>query len=96
MGDKYEKIITVICEYNGINKEELVKLLKNRDCKYLLFLFLKKYKCVDFEKLRHDFSINSKGSVTYNYKRAREKFFINKEFREKYFQMEELIKNKKI
>lgn len=89
--DKYAKILEVICEMKGINKEELVKILKDRECKYLLFLLLKKYKCADIEILYKDFSIESKKSVSYNLKKAEEKFFINKEFRDMCFEAEDII-----
>ena len=89
--NKYEKIISVLCEYKGISKEELVFLLKDRKYKYLLFLFLKNYKCIQIEVLKRDFSIESKKSINYNCKKAEEKFFINKDFRDMYFEMEEII-----
>lgn len=89
--DKYIKILETICEIKGIREGELFKILKDRDCKYLLFLLLKKYRCDDIEMLHRDFSIESKKSVNYNLKKAEEKFFINKEFRDMYFQAENII-----
>ncbi len=94
MNSKYEKIVTVLCDYKGISKEELIVILKDKDYKYLLFLFLKKYRCVDLEKLKEDFCIESKKSVNYTCKKAEEKFFVNKEFRELYFEVEEVISKK--
>ena len=91
MNNKYEKIISVLCEYKEISREELINILKDKDCKFLLFLFLKKYKCIDLRKLEEDFSIKSKKSINNNCRKAEEKFLINKEFRELYFEMEELI-----
>jgi len=91
MGNKYDKILSVICDYKGINREELICLLKDKDYKYLLFLFLKKYKCFDLGKLKEDFRIESKKSINYSCKKAEEKFFVNREFRELYFEMEEII-----
>jgi len=89
--DKYDKIIEVLCRAKGINREELFKLLKDKECKYLMFLLLKKYKCVDLEKLNKDFSIESKKAINYNFKKAEERFFVNKEFRDMYFNLEEII-----
>ena len=86
--NKYEIILSVLCEYKGITRKELVELLKDKKFKYLLFLFLKKYKCFNFEKLRQDFLIQNRKIIRYNCKKAEEKFFINKEFRELYFEME--------
>lgn len=91
MNNKYEKILSVLCEFKGISSQELINILKDKECKYLLFLFLKKYKCIDLKKLEEDFSIKSKKSINYNCKKAQEKFLINKDFRDQYFEMEELI-----
>ena len=89
--DKYLRILQVICNIKGINREELFKILKDRESKYLLFLLLKKYKCTDMDVLQRDFSIDSKKSINYNMKKAEEKFFINKEFRDMYFEAEGII-----
>lgn len=89
--DKYTKILSVICEIKGISNDELSKILKDRECKYLLFLLLKKYKCADIDILTRDFSIDSKKFINYNLKKAEEKFFINKEFRDMYFEAELII-----
>ena len=91
MINKYEKILNVLCDCKGINREEFLNILKDKEYKYLLFLFLKKYKCVDLDKLKKDFKIESKKSINYNCKKAEEKFFVNREFRELYFEMEEII-----
>lgn len=89
--DKYEKIIDIICSMKGIEKEDLYKILKDRECKYLLFLLLKKYNCDDMEKINRDFYINNKRVVNYNIRKAQEKFLINNEFRQVYFQVEKEI-----
>jgi hypothetical protein len=93
--EKYERIISVLCEVKGLRREELIKLLKDKQCKYLMFLLFKKYQCVDSGKLKIDFSIQSKKSINTTCKRAEELFLINRQFRELYFKMEELIENKK-
>lgn len=92
MIDKYEKIILVLCQYKGINKESILDILKDKQCKLLLFLLLKKYGCVNEEKLKEDFMIENRKSINYNCKKAQEKFFVNKKFRDLYFEMEEYIK----
>ncbi|MCM0649766.1 ribose-5-phosphate isomerase [Clostridium swellfunianum] len=89
--DKYATILDVICSIKGISHEELFKILKDRESKYLLFLLLKKYRCTDMDVLNRDFSIDSKKSISYNMKKAEEKFFINKEFRDMYFEAEGII-----
>lgn len=85
---KYEVIIGFICKYRGISKEEI---LRDRECKYLFFLFLKKYNCRNFEIINSHFPSCSKRSINYGLKKAFEKFLINKEFRDIYFEIEDDI-----
>lgn len=89
---KYETIIDIICSYKGMSKEQLGVILKDKDCKYLLFLLLEKYKCSDMDDIRTDLNILNRKSIRYNIKKAEEKFFINRDFREKYFELEEIAK----
>lgn len=89
---RYDTIIEIICNYKGINKEQLSEILRDRECKYLLFLLLEKYKCADVDNISKDLNISTKKSIRYNVKKAEEKFFINKDFREKYFELEKIAK----
>jgi hypothetical protein len=89
--DKYEKIIDFICKYKKIDKAELFRILKDKECKYLLLLLLEKYKCADVNRITNDFSVSSSKSIKYNIKKAEEKFFVNRNFRELYFEMEDMI-----
>ncbi|MFU0824888.1 ribose-5-phosphate isomerase [Clostridium sp.] len=95
MMENYEKVIEIICSMKGINRDELFKILQDKELKYLFFLLLKKYKCDDMNKINEDFSIDSRRIVNYNVKKAQEKFFINREFREAYFQAEKRIEELK-
>ncbi|WP_139905702.1 ribose-5-phosphate isomerase [Clostridium thermarum] len=87
---RYDAIIEIICNYKGISKEQLSYILRDRECKYLLFLLLEKYKCTDVDYIRKDLRISTKKSIRNNVKKAEEKFFINREFREKYFELEKI------
>jgi len=89
--DKYEKIINIICFMKGIDENELCNILKDKDLKYLLFLFLKKYKCDNLDRINRDFFINNKKVVNYNSRKAQEKLLINSQFREVYFEIEKEI-----
>jgi len=89
--NRYIEIIEFICSYNQISKEQLITLLKYRDNKYLLFLIFKKYRCTDKNVILKILNLKSKQSINLNFKKAEERFFINKEFREKYFTIEEKI-----
>ena len=87
----YEKIIEAICYVKGIERHESLKILKDRECKYILFLLLQKYKCDDTESTYKNFLISNKRAVNYGLKKAEERFFINKEFREMYFEIENIL-----
>ncbi len=87
----YEKIIEAICYVKGIKRYETLKILRDREYKYILFLLLKKYKCKDTESIYKDFPISSKRAANYGLKKAEERFFINKEFREMYFEIENIL-----
>ncbi|WP_163192871.1 ribose-5-phosphate isomerase [Clostridium thermarum] len=87
---RYDAIIEIICNYKGISKEQLSDILRDRECKYLLFLLLEKYKCTELDYIRKDLRISTKKSIRNNVKKAEEKFFINREFREKYLELEKI------
>lgn len=89
---KYEKIIEFMCEYKKINSNELFKILKDQQCKYLMLLLLHKYRCTDKDIINNYFPSYSKQAISYGFRKAREKFFINKYFRELYFEIEDDIK----
>ncbi|MBE6049276.1 MAG: hypothetical protein E7214_01080 [Clostridium sp.] len=86
---RYMKIIKVLSLYYGMDDKEFINLLKNKESKYLLLLLLKKYKCINETELMHILNYKNKRSVIYNTKKAEEKLLINKEFREKFFEVEE-------
>ena len=90
-GDKYLKILKLVAYYNNINDEDIIKLLKDKESKYLLLLLLKKYKCINNERMMEIFRYKSSRSINYNIKKAEEKFLVNKSFREKYFEIEESL-----
>lgn len=87
---RYEKIIELMCEYKGINKIDLYKLLKDKNCKYMLFLILKKYGG-GYEFIKNYIPECNKRSINYNCKKAEKMFLINKEFRDMYFEIEDEI-----
>ena len=90
-GEKYLKILRGIALYNNISDKDFIKLLKDKENKYLLLLLMKKYKCMDKEKIMEIFKYKSSKSISYNIKKAEEKFLVNKSFREKYFEIEESL-----
>ncbi|CAM2755716.1 Ribose 5-phosphate isomerase [Hathewaya histolytica] len=80
--NRYEKIIEIICSARGVKKEELLEILDEEECRNLLFLMLKKYNCMDEEKLSKELKINN---IKKESREAEEQFFVNKEFRDVYF-----------
>lgn len=89
LSDKYLRILNVIYSYYGMNEGDVLKLLKDKDAKYLLILLLNRYRCIDEEKLKVILNIKSKQSITYNLRRAEERLLLNREFREIYLELEE-------
>ncbi|GAA0785150.1 hypothetical protein [Hathewaya limosa] len=86
---KYENIINILCKAKGVSKKELMNVLEEEECEYLLFLLLKKYNCLDEERLMKDFNLKN---VENKSKIAEEKFFVNHQFREGYFEVLNHIK----
>lgn len=87
----YKRIVNLLCDYKCINNNELAKIMKDKECKYLLFLLLKKYDCLNVEVLNRDFFINSEKKLKNNLRKAEEKMLINKRIREMYFEAENII-----
>ncbi|WP_243103880.1 ribose-5-phosphate isomerase [Clostridium sp. JN-1] len=88
---RYERIIEILCKYKNINRNELVEILKDNECKYLLFLLIKRYRCCDVDMLSKDFPNINKKRMNNNLRRAEEKLLINRKIRDMYFEAEELI-----
>ncbi|AOR22584.1 hypothetical protein [Clostridium taeniosporum] len=88
---KYIKILEGICKYYGIGQHELIELLKQRENKYLLLLLLKNYSCFEKENVKEILRVKSSKSVNSNLKSAQEKLLINREFRKKYFEIQDSI-----
>ncbi|GAA0177762.1 hypothetical protein SH2C18_09320 [Clostridium sediminicola] len=90
--ENYEIIISVICELKGIRREEVLEILNDREYRYLLFLLLEKHKCSDIGVLKNDFCRINDRKIKYSIKKGKEKILINRNFREKYFLVENKIK----
>lgn len=91
MKDNYIKIIESICRINNIKQKDMIELLRKKDNKYLLLLMLKKYGCFNREEIKNLLQIETSRSFNYNLRKAEEKFFINRDFRDKYMQIEKNI-----
>lgn len=89
LSDRYIKILQVICGYYGLDESDFIQLLKDRENKYLLLLLLKKYRCMDKDKICEIMDIKSKRSINYNVKKAEEKLLVSSEFRKKFFEIDE-------
>lgn len=90
---KYVKILNNICNYYGINEDEFIELLKNRDNKYILLLLLKNNNCLEIDGIKEIFRLNTVKSINSSLRLAEEKLLINRFFREKYFELENNIEN---
>ena len=88
---KYVKILNNICNYYGINEDEFIKLLKNRDNKYILLLILKNNHCLEIDEIKDIFKVKTSKSISSSLRLAEEKLLVNRYFREKYFELENNI-----
>ena len=94
MNDNLDKVFivtNVLASYLGVDKSEINIKLKKKENRYIFLLLLKKYKCLQKEKVKEILEIISDKSIKYNIDKAQEKFLINKEFREMYLEIEENI-----
>lgn len=89
--DRYINILRGISLYYGMDENNFIQLLRYKENKFLLLLLLKKYKCMDQDNIMSILNYKSKKSISYNVKRAEEKLLINREFRDKFFQIEESL-----
>ena len=89
---QYLKILNTIYKYYGIDKDEFIKLLKNREYKFLFLLVLKNNDCLSNYELISKLGINIDRSMKNTIKKAEEKFLINTYFRKKYIELENSIK----
>ena len=90
---RYLRILQMICKYYDIEEKEFLELLKAKENKYLLLLLLKNNNCFDINTIKELFNLKTSRTVNNNLKQAEEKLLINKNFREKYFDLENHINN---
>ncbi len=91
---RYVKIIEILINYYDIDEKELIKILQIKENRYMLLLILKNYNCLLIENIKKLLKLKNNRSVLNNLSKAEEKLLINKEFRENYFELEELIEKK--
>lgn len=89
--DLYKVIICVLCNHYNLKENETNNILKNKECKYLFLLLLNEYKCLNKNKLIKELRLKSTRSIDYNLRIAEEKLLINKDFRKKYFYLNQIV-----
>lgn len=89
--DRTQIIINILCNYLDRDFKDFHNIIMENENKYLLLLLLKNYRCLNKERIKNIFNISSENSVNYNIKKAEEKFLINKNFREIYFEIEKYL-----
>lgn len=93
---KYVKILNNICTYYGIDEEEFMKLLENRENKYILLLILKNNHCLEINEIKEVFKLKTVKSINSSLRLAEEKLLVNRFFRDKYFELENSMKKNNI
>lgn len=88
----YLKILKFICDYYGIKENDIEKLFKNSEQKYIILLALKTNNCLDIEGVIEKCGIKDLKQLNSYVRKAEEKLLINIYFRKKYFSLEENIK----
>lgn len=90
----YNVVISVLCKYYDFTEDEVELLLKDRERRYLLVLFLNEYRCLNKEKLIEELKFKSTRSIDCTLRRAEEKLLISKEFRTSYLYIDKKIQKK--
>ncbi|WP_392486202.1 ribose-5-phosphate isomerase [Haloimpatiens sp. FM7315] len=97
MDKKYKVIIEAIYEVKSVKEEKILmeeklkRILEDTNSKYLLYLFMKKHNCFYNEKIKSILDMKDRKKINTNIKKGKEKFLINKSFRETYFEIDNLI-----
>lgn len=89
--DRVSIVMNVLASYLGIELKEMEEKLKKKENKYIFLLLLKNYKCLQKDKVKEILNIINDKSFKYNMDKAQEKFLVNKEFREMYFEIQQGI-----
>lgn len=84
-------VAEIMCKNLDMEVEDLNNILKKKENKYLFFLLLKNYKCLDKDKLKELIDEINLRRINYNLNKGEEKLLINKDFREIYLKVEERI-----
>nr|WP_245161349.1 hypothetical protein [Clostridium botulinum] len=90
---KYENIIKLLCKYKGLSEYEMINIMRDNECRYLLFLLLRKYNCIEIENLKKDFNISDYEGICNNIEEAEKKLLLNKKIRDMFFEAEEILDN---
>lgn len=90
--NNYIKILNTIYAHYGIDESEFIKLLKNRDKKFLILLLLKNNNFCNSSDLINILGISSESKMKRAVRSAERKFLINSFFRKDYVELEEKIK----
>lgn len=89
--DRIKIVTEVMCKNFDIELGDLNNILKKKENKYLFFLLLRNYKCLDKERLKKLIEKVSDRSIKYSLNKGEEKLLVNKEFRDNYIKAEEII-----
>ena len=89
---RYVRVIERLMSYYNISEQEFQTMLSDREYRYMLLLLLKENNCININKLKKLLNLRTRTSIINNLNKAEEKLLINKEFRECYFELDNIIK----
>lgn len=88
---RYREILIFLCRYYDITYDELINNLKNKEKVDFFLLLLKYNNCFEKDKLAEIFNLKRVKSIVNRVDKAERKLLMNREFREKFFNLEESI-----
>lgn len=88
---KINIILSIIYSYLKGEDDDIKSILKKKYNKYLFLLLLNKYDCLDKVIIREILELITDKSINNIIAKANEKLLVNKDFREKYLEIENRI-----
>lgn len=90
MEDKFLNIIQYFCKLNGLNVKNLIDFIGKAENKYLLLLIINRYGNINDKRVNEILRVKDR-TINLNLRKAEEKILISRNFRKRYFELEDEI-----